>query len=205
MADYLISILIGYFVGSFPSAYLFVKLKVQRDIRNEGTGKVGTMNALEVSKSKTVGIGVLVVDVLKGILPILFVSNFIGGEFWLSASAGIAAIVGHDFPVWLKFKGGRGLATTAGVMLIFGWIFIVIWLLWFAMTYLVFKKLHLGNIVATVLSLISIAVVPKNILETLLPRFSEVHNYLYLGIIICSLILIRHIDSILELVKIKQS
>ena len=205
MANYLLCILIGYFIGSFPSAYLFVKLKDQRDIRDEGSGKVGTMNALQVTKSKTVGIGVLVVDVLKGILPILFVNNFIGGEFWLSASAGIASIIGHDFPVWLKFKGGRGLATTAGIMLIFGWIFVAIWLFWFAIAYIVFKNLHLGNIVATVLSPIFILIIPENILETLLPRFTDVHNFLYLGIIISSLILIRHLDSIKELVTIKQS
>jgi acyl phosphate:glycerol-3-phosphate acyltransferase len=201
LVNYLISILLGYLVGSFPSAYLFVRVKTQKDVRTEGSGIAGTMNSFQVTGSKLVGISVLIVDVLKGVIPILIIKFFIADEFWLSASTGIAAIVGHDFPVWLKFKGGRGLATTAGVMLVFGWIFIASWLFWFSLAYILAKRIHLGNITATVFSMVSVIAVPKDILVKVLPKDTNVQQYVYLGMIICVLILVRHIDSFKELTK----
>jgi glycerol-3-phosphate acyltransferase PlsY len=204
LTSYLISIIIGYLIGSFPSSFLFVRLKSQKDIRNEGSGMAGTMNAFEVSNSKLVGIAVLVCDVLKGLLAVIIVKLFLGNEFWLQATAGIFSIFGHDYPVWLKFKGGRGLATTAGVMLIFGWIFIVVWLIWFAIIYLLSKNIHLGNIVATVLSPVIIWIIPDNILHKLLPMYSSPNDYILLSFIVCVLILIRHADTIKESFKLKK-
>jgi glycerol-3-phosphate acyltransferase PlsY len=201
LINYLISILLGYLIGSFPSAYLFVRAKTNKDIRTEGSGIAGTMNSFQVTGSKFIGIAVLFVDVLKGVIPVLIIKYFIADNFWLSASAGIASIVGHDFPIWLKFKGGRGLATTAGVMLVFGWIFIAVWLFWFFLSYTLFKRIHVGNITATVLGIISVILVPQDILITVLPLYTNPQDYIYLGIIVCVLILVRHIDSFKELIK----
>ncbi len=196
MADYLTSILIGYFIGSFPSAFLLVKLTTQKDIRKEGTGVTGTFNTFEVTQSKLVGISVLVLDLLKGVATILSVNLLYGNNFSTAALAACSAIIGHNYPVWLKFKGGRGLAITAGIMLVLGWIYIVAWILMFGISYLAYKKLHLSNIVATVLSPIVLIFTPDKNFKYILPAYIGKNDFLYLAICVCTLLLISHIDQI---------
>ncbi len=196
MTDYFISILIGYFIGSFPSAFLLVKLTAKKDIRKEGSGVTGTFNTFEVTQSKAVGISVLVLDLLKGVAVILSVNFLFGNHFSTSAIAACSAIIGHNYPVWLKFKGGRGLAITAGIMLVLGWIYIVAWIVMFGASYSIYKKLHLSNIVATVFSPIVLILTPENILKYILPAYIDKTDFLYLAICVCSLLLISHIDQI---------
>lgn len=203
MTDYLFSILIGYFIGSFPSAYLLVKLKTKKDIRKEGSGIVGTFNTFEVTQSKTVGALVLIIDILKGVAVVLLIKILYGNLFPLMAVSGIGAILGHDFPVWLKFKGGRGLAVTAGIMLVFGWVFIVAWIALFGVTYVLSKNLHLGNIIATIFCPLALAVIPPDIYKYVLPGYISRTEFICFGIVVCSLILLRHTDSIKNLFKKK--
>lgn len=196
MADYLISIIVGYFIGSFPSAFLLVKLTAKKDIRKEGTGVTGTFNTFEVTQSKVVGISVLVLDLLKGVATILIVNFLFGNNFTTSAIAACSAIIGHNYPIWLKFKGGRGLAITAGVMLVLGWIYIVAWIVMFGISYSIYKKLHLSNIIATILSPIVLILTPEKILKYILPAYIDKSNFLYLALCVCALLLISHIDQI---------
>jgi glycerol-3-phosphate acyltransferase PlsY len=105
---------ISYCLGALPTAYLVAKKLTGQDIRTQGSGNVGSTNAVRVLGPK-VGALVFVVDVLKGFIPALL-------GYWLSGPlAGIIfgglALVGHVFPVWLKFKGGKGVATGVGVVL----------------------------------------------------------------------------------------
>lgn len=201
MAEYLISGLIGYFIGSFPSAFLLVKFTAKKDIRKEGTGVTGTFNTFEVTQSKAVGISVLVLDLLKGVAVILGVNALFGNHFHTSAVAACSAIIGHNYPVWLKFKGGRGLAITAGIMLVLGWIYIVAWIVMFGISYLLYKKLHLSNIVATMLSPIVLLFTPEKILKYILPAYIDKNNFLYLAMCVCALLLISHADQIKLLLK----
>lgn len=109
-------LLAAYFLGSIPFAYLFVRLRSGLDIREEGSGTVGATNA-----SRVLGLGwglvVMLLDVGKGFLAVWLATRVTGNPAWHSAAC-CAAAVGHCFPIWLSFRGGKGIATTAGGLLL---------------------------------------------------------------------------------------
>src|SRR6185312_14419997 len=116
----LITIAVAYLLGSIPFGYLIVRAAAGADIRESGSGGTGATNVSRRA-GKVAGILTLVLDALKGVLAIV-VAQLIIGEGgpsidWLTAVAAIAAIAGHIFPVWLKFRGGKGVATGVGVFL----------------------------------------------------------------------------------------
>lgn len=111
-----VAIVCGYLLGSIPSAYLAARLKKGIDIRNVGGRTVGALNVYyEVGLAA--GILVLLVDIGKGIAAVLL-ARWLGVDLVFQLLAGLAAVLGHIFPVFLKFRGGRGGATTIGVLLI---------------------------------------------------------------------------------------
>lgn len=113
---------ISYLVGSIPTAYIFGRLLKGIDIRQFGSGNVGATNALRVL-GKGAGITVLVLDILKGFLTVFFLGNLVGSKITSISSdkllviLGLACISGHNWTIFLRFKGGKGLATTLGVLL----------------------------------------------------------------------------------------
>jgi glycerol-3-phosphate acyltransferase PlsY len=199
LLPYILSLSLGYLIGSFPTAYVLLKWNAQLDIRTAGSGNVGAMNAFDVTGSKWMGTTVMVLDMLKGAAA--------AGMCWILwkpnievvGVGSIASVIGHDFPVWLKFKGGRGLSTSAGVMMVLGWIFVVVWCSLWAISYLGSKHIHGSNMIASLLSPLLILFVPKYWIEMTLPSFMSYSLILYLTIAICSLIMLRHIDSVLTL------
>ncbi len=112
---------LGYLFGCFSTGYIIGKMK-KVDIRNYGSGNSGTTNALRTLGAKA-GIITLVGDMLKAILPILLIRYlfFIGVSYvqLLTLYAGLGVVLGHNYPFWLKFKGGKGIAATSGVMVAF--------------------------------------------------------------------------------------
>ena len=112
---------LGYLFGCFSTGYIIGKMK-KVDIRNYGSGNSGTTNALRTLGTKA-GIITLVGDMLKAILPILLIRYlfFIGVSYvqLLTLYAGLGVVLGHNYPFWLKFKGGKGIAATSGVMVAF--------------------------------------------------------------------------------------
>jgi glycerol-3-phosphate acyltransferase PlsY len=128
----LISLVIfSYLLGSFPSAYLVGKIRKGIDIRREGSRNAGATNVLIVVGPIFAAL-VYIADILKGLIPVLLAKNIIGTDISMGL-CGLAAILGHDFPVFIRFSGGKGVATTTGVMfgihsiimtiLLFAWIF----------------------------------------------------------------------------------
>lgn len=103
--------LVAYFVGSIPVAYIAVKKAEGVDIRQVGSGNVGTTNSMRTA-GYGVGALVLLLDVLKGLVPV-WGAKLIGGEA-LAMLAGLCMLAGHVFPVWLQFRGGKGVAVTLG-------------------------------------------------------------------------------------------
>jgi len=128
LLTYVFSLIIGFFVGSCPTAYLLVKWRKKLDIRKEGTGNVGTMNVYDVTNSRTLGIVVLVIDILKAVAAVLLAGAIFGKTFWTMGVAGLGATLGHIYSPWIGFKGGRGLATTLGVSLVLGWVIAAAWM-----------------------------------------------------------------------------
>jgi acyl phosphate:glycerol-3-phosphate acyltransferase len=109
---------IAYLIGSIPFGYLIVRSKSGDDIRQTGSGGTGATNVSRRA-GKAAGVFTLVLDALKGSIAILLARVLVGMDVdWIVAAAGIAALVGHIFPVWLGFRGGKGVAIGAGVFLI---------------------------------------------------------------------------------------
>jgi len=107
--------IVSYFIGSFPTAYVVTRLMKGIDIRYAGSGNVGATNVHRVVGPGW-GVFVAVIDVLKGALAVLITGASAVTAPWLLSLAGLSAVIGHNYPVWLKFKGGKGVATTYGVM-----------------------------------------------------------------------------------------
>lgn len=113
METILIFILMGYLIGSFPSGLVYTRLAGMEDIRNLGSGNIGATNVLRTGNKK-IALATLITDILKGITAILIAKSFLSDT--QATFIGVAAFLGHIYPVWLKFKGGKGVATYIGVI-----------------------------------------------------------------------------------------
>jgi acyl phosphate:glycerol-3-phosphate acyltransferase len=103
---------VGYLLGSIPFAYLFVRAAGRGDVRRVGSGNVGATNAMRAVGWK-LALAVAVLDIGKGVLAVVLMRQVTANPAW-AAAAGVLAVVGHCFPVWLSFSGGKGVATAAG-------------------------------------------------------------------------------------------
>ena len=158
--DYLIIGILSYLLGSIPFGYLFTKFFLKKDIRDVGSGNIGATNALR-SGNKLIGYLTLVFDIGKAVIPVLFVKINYPELIFLSS---LCAFLGHVFPLWLKFKGGKGVATYLGILFVinisYGIIFITIWLF----IYFLSKYSSLSSILAT-LAIPIFLVISKNFTE----------------------------------------
>jgi glycerol-3-phosphate acyltransferase PlsY len=111
---YIFAAALGYFLGSIPFGLLLTKLGGTQDIRTIGSGSIGATNVLRTGR-KGLAAGTLLLDALKGTLAVFIASN-VGGPY-AAMIAGLFAFLGHLFPIWLQFKGGKGVAVYIGVML----------------------------------------------------------------------------------------
>jgi glycerol-3-phosphate acyltransferase PlsY len=112
----IIVVIVAYLIGSIPFGYLIVRGKIGADIRQTGSGGTGATNVSRRA-GKVAGVVTLVLDALKGSAAVL-IAKTVSGEDWLIAAAAVAVLVGHVFPVWLGFRGGKGVATGAGVFVV---------------------------------------------------------------------------------------
>ena len=176
-----------------------MKWKSRIDIRQAGSGNVGAMNTFDVSGSKMLSIAVLLIDLVKGVLAVWLCPMIFGKEFWVMGAGGLGSIAGHNYSPWLKFKGGRGLATGLGVIISLGWIFVVVWCLPWVLVYLISKDIPLSNITASIIGPVILVVSPEYLWQMTLPPFTDSTNFRYLVIFVCLLFVVRHHDYIVEL------
>ena len=145
--EILLIIIISYLLGSIPFGFLLTKIFLKKDIRNIGSGNIGATNALRTGNI-TLGYFTLILDISKAILPILIIKNYFQEYIYIS---GLSVFLGHIFPIWLKFKGGKGVATYVGILFclnfMLGIIFVVIWFL----IYLIFKFSSLSSLIASLI------------------------------------------------------
>ena len=131
--DILIIGIVSYLMGSIPFGFLLTKLFLKKDIREIGSGNIGATNVFRTG-NKTIGYATLILDIVKAITPIIYV-KFYFPEFLYITS--LCTFLGHVFPIWLKFKGGKGVATYVGILfainIYFGLVFITTWLITFAL------------------------------------------------------------------------
>lgn len=147
----IVVILVAYLIGSIPFGYLIVRHRVGEDVRESGSGGTGATNVSRRA-GKAAGVVTLVLDALKGVLAIVIAQIIIGeggpNIDWLTAAAAIAAITGHIFPVWLRFRGGKGVATGVGVFLMLAPIAVLCAAVVLVVIVSITKYVSLGSIVA---------------------------------------------------------
>ena len=189
-ANYLFLISIVYFFGSIPFAYILPKIFGLGDIRNLGSGNVGATNVLRAG-NKLLAIIVLAFDIIKGFAPLFILKNYYHIELSeiIILFIGSAAILGHIFPIWLKFKGGKGVATYIGFLFAINYIFGIFYII----TWLLIALLKKYSSLASITSLV------------LLPFFVMIFYYeknlIYLLILINLIIISKHYSNIYRLIN----
>ena len=180
--------IISYLMGSIPFGFILTKVFLKKNIREIGSGNIGATNVLRTG-NKIIGYATLTLDILKAITPVIYIKfNF--PDFLYIAS--LCTFLGHVFPIWLKFKGGKGVATYLGILfcinITFGFIFSVTWFLIF----FVFKYSSLSSLLASL-------IIPVYILF-----FLESEN-IFFFIIMFILIFFTHRENIKRLINKEES
>ena len=199
--EYVISALIGYLIGSFPTAYLLLKSSKNIDITKAGTGNVGAFNSYEVTGSKLTGWFVFLLDALKGALSVFIPMLLYLGEFILPTTALIFAVLSHCFNPWLKFKGGRGLATAAGGAFIIFPYLLLVWAVLWVIFYLMKKDIHLANITAIIMSLIILYSTGNIAVKYAYPKPVQEFDLYLISTAILGIIFIKHLKPLKELIQ----
>ena len=137
--------IISYLMGSIPFGFILTKIFLNKDIREIGSGNIGATNALRTG-NKAIGYSTLILDILKAVAPVIYVKIFYQDFLYI---ASLCAFLGHVFPIWLKFKGGKGVATYVGILfainIYFGIIFAISWFI----TFFISKYSSLSSLVGT--------------------------------------------------------
>ena len=140
--EYLIVGIASYIMGSIPFGFILTKIFLKKDIREIGSGNIGATNALRTG-NKLIGYTTLVLDITKAVIPVIYVKINFPELIYISS---LCAFLGHVFPVWLKFKGGKGVATYVGILfsinILLGIIFVASW----GVIFLLFKYSSLASI-----------------------------------------------------------
>ena len=143
--DYLVVGIASYLMGSIPYGLILTKIFLKKDIREIGSGNIGATNALR-SGNKLIGYSTLILDIAKAIIPVIYVKINYPDLIYI---ASLCAFLGHVFPIWLKFKGGKGVATYVGILfsinIILGLIFVISW----AFIFLLFRYSSLSSIIGS--------------------------------------------------------
>ncbi len=186
--DIFIIITISYALGSIPFGYLITKLFLKKDIRKIGSGNIGATNVLRTG-NKTMGYLTLFLDISKAILPLIIIKIYLSEYLFI---ASLTIFLGHVFPIWLKFKGGKGVATYVGILccinIYLGIGFVFFWII----TLIIFKYSSLSSLVAS----LSIPFIDYFILK---------NEFIFFYIIMFILIFYTHRENIKRLVNKEES
>ena len=178
-------ICISYLMGSIPCGLLVAKYAGKGDIRTQGSGNIGATNLLRVGGRK-LGAITLACDVLKGFIPVLFAKKF--GSDWGAAFAALAAVLGHIYPVWLEFKGGKGVATTLAVYAALSpGLFIFAGISWLAVFF-----------ISRISSLSSIVMM---ICTPIVAMFFAKGSVIFIAIILSGIVIYKHKENIIRLIR----
>ena len=186
--ELILIISISYLMGSIPFGLILTKFFLKKDIREVGSGNIGATNVLRTG-NKTIGYLTLLLDVLKAVTPVLYIKFKFPELVYISS---LSVFLGHVFPIWLKFKGGKGVATYVGILFsinfFLGIVFVISWLI----VFFVSKYSSLGSILATLLIPIFIFLNPN-------------YENEYFFIIMFVLILFTHRENVKRLINKEES
>lgn len=193
MATYIIIAVIAYLIGSINFSIILSKRMAGFDIREKGSRNAGTTNMLR-SVGKKAAVITLICDILKGVVSIL-IAVLVGkiiknlDNALLVQLAGIFVIIGHTFPVFFKFKGGKGIATALGVLLMINWQIGLICLIFALVLMALTKMVSVGSIAAAILFPILVAFIDQNYI---VPTSNSNWSYLVFSIIVSLLVIFNH-------------
>ena len=186
--ELILVITISYLMGSIPFGLILTKIFLNKDIRDIGSGNIGATNVLRAG-NKIIGYLTLLLDVLKAVIPVLYIKFNFPELIYVSS---LSVFIGHVFPLWLKFKGGKGVATYLGILFsinyILGFIFVASWLIIF----FILRYSSLGSMLATF-------IIP--VFNFLNPSFENE----YFFIIMFILILFTHRENVKRLINKEES
>ena len=135
--------IISYLMGSIPFGFLLTKIFLKKDLREIGSGNIGATNALRTG-NKVIGYSTLILDILKAVAPVIYIKVFYQDFLYI---ASLCAFLGHVFPVWLKFKGGKGVATYLGILFAINFYFGIIFIISWFITFFISKYSSLSSLV----------------------------------------------------------
>ena len=188
MGYYLLTVVIGYLVGNLSPSYIIGKISENIDIRDYGSGNAGTTNTIRVLGAKA-GVIVFLCDVMKGALATLIGLWLTGGDQLGAVLSGGMAVIGHNWPVLLRFKGGKGIASSFGLILVmFPKIGLLLFLIAIVLVWIT-RYVSLGSISGAVLFPVLLAV------------FREPPGIILIGVILALIALYRHKDNIKRLLN----
>lgn len=190
----LLVLFLGYLLGSFPSGYLAGRIIKGVDIRSLGSGSTGATNVLR-HIGKRAAITVFLIDVLKGILSILLVKNLLLNDSW-QVAMGLSTLIGHIWPVWLNWKGGKAVATGLGIFLGLSWQVGLATLGVFILMLTLFRIVSLSSVIASI-ALPLIMFLSFNNSDISLP-------FLVISLLAMTLVIWRHRENIIRLIKGKE-
>ena len=197
--ELILILLLSYVSGSIPFGLILTKLFRDQDIRKIGSGNIGATNVLR-SGNKSLAIITLILDILKGYLPVIITSNYFHEFIQLSA---LMAFLGHIFPVWLKFKGGKGVATYLGALIALSLQLSILFIFTWIIVSLIFKYSSLSSMFSSFTVLI-VSVIRDSAIKAINPNFESTSDINILLFIFFILIIFTHKKNIFNLKNKKE-
>ena len=186
--ELILIISISYLMGSIPFGLILTKIFLKKDIREIGSGNIGATNVLRTG-SKTVGYLTFILDVLKAVIPVLYIKYKFPEFVYISS---LSVFIGHVFPVWLKFKGGKGVSTYVGILFSINYILGIVFTFSWLIIFFISKYSSIGSLLSTLLIPIFIF-------------FSPNHENEYFFTIMFVLILFTHRENVKRLKNKEES
>lgn len=206
MISFIIVVVASYLIGSISFSVLFTKKFAGFDVRRRGSGNAGSTNVLRTA-GKKVAIITLICDILKGVIAVLLallVGNIFNvddnGKATLAEFAGIFVVLGHTFPVFFEFKGGKGVATALGVLLVFNWKIGLICLIFALIIMALTKMVSLGSVTAAVLFPVLCIFIYQDYLVQ-----GDHFGYIIFGIIMALIVSFNHRENIKRIIEGKEN
>ena len=186
--ELIIIISISYLMGSIPFGLILTKIFLKKDIRKVGSGNIGATNVLRTGNKRT-GYLTLILDILKAVIPVLYIKFKFPELVYISS---LLVFIGHVFPAWLKFKGGKGVATYVGILFSINYILGIVFAFSWLIIFFISKYSSLGSILATLLIPIFIF-------------FNPNYENEYFFVIMFVLILFTHRENVKRLINKEES
>ena len=186
--DLILIISISYLMGSIPFGLILTKIFLKKDIRKIGSGNIGATNVLR-SGNKKIGYLTLVLDILKAIVPVLYIKYYFPELIYISS---LSVFLGHVFPIWLKFKGGKGVATYVGILFSINYILGITFTFTWLIIFFISRYSSLGSILSTM-------VIPIFVFFN--PNYQDEYFYIILFV----LIFFTHRENVKRLINKEES